>query len=68
MKTVPHLLIETKKDTLVAAENEKLIHTAVEKLGGLDIIIANAGWTRFTRPGDIYDMSHDEWNKVHCLL
>ncbi|KAB8230078.1 hypothetical protein BDV23DRAFT_156342 [Aspergillus alliaceus] len=50
-------------DTLVAAENDKLIHTTVEKLGGLDIIIANAGWTRFTRPGDIYDMSHDEWNK-----
>ncbi|KAE8160688.1 hypothetical protein BDV40DRAFT_289896 [Aspergillus tamarii] len=50
-------------DTLVAAENDQLVHTTVEKLGGLDIIIANAGWTRFTRPGDIYDMSHDEWNK-----
>lgn len=48
----------------MAAENDQLVHTAVEKLGGLDIIIANAGWTRFTRPGDIYDMSHDEWNKV----
>ncbi|KAE8150883.1 hypothetical protein BDV25DRAFT_104374 [Aspergillus avenaceus] len=52
-----------QSDTLVAEENEKLVNTAAELLGSLDILIANAGWTRFTRPGDIYDMSHDEWNK-----
>jgi NAD(P)-dependent dehydrogenase (short-subunit alcohol dehydrogenase family) len=37
-------------------------------LGRLDIIIANAGWTRKTKPGDLYDLSHEEWNKVGLLV
>jgi NAD(P)-dependent dehydrogenase (short-subunit alcohol dehydrogenase family) len=32
-------------------------------LGGLDIVVANAGWTRFSTFGDLHDLSHDEWNK-----
>jgi NAD(P)-dependent dehydrogenase (short-subunit alcohol dehydrogenase family) len=35
----------------------------VEALGGLDIIVANAGWTRFSNFNDLHDLSHDEWNK-----
>ncbi|KAE8351292.1 hypothetical protein BDV28DRAFT_137456 [Aspergillus coremiiformis] len=62
-KTYAVRCLIAQADTLVAADNDRLVHATVEGLGGLDIIIANAGWTRFTRPGDIYDMSHDEWNK-----
>jgi NAD(P)-dependent dehydrogenase (short-subunit alcohol dehydrogenase family) len=40
------------------------VKKAVERLGGLDIVIANAGWTRFSKAGDIYDLSNDEWNRV----
>jgi NAD(P)-dependent dehydrogenase (short-subunit alcohol dehydrogenase family) len=41
----------------------RLVKESVEQLGGLDIILNNAGWTRFISFGDLYDMSHDEWNK-----
>ncbi|OQV08844.1 hypothetical protein CLAIMM_13059 [Cladophialophora immunda] len=41
----------------------RLVKESAQQLGGLDIIINNAGWTRFTNFGDINDMSHDEWNK-----
>lgn len=50
-------------DAAVAEENVRLVKETVERLGGLDIIIANAGWTRFSKVGDIYDLSNDEWNK-----
>ena len=41
-----------------------MVKETVEKLGGLDIIVANAGWTRQTKRGDIYDLTHEEWNLV----
>jgi NAD(P)-dependent dehydrogenase (short-subunit alcohol dehydrogenase family) len=47
----------------VTADNVRLIKESVEALGGLDIIIANAGWTRFSVFGNLHDLSHDEWNK-----
>lgn len=31
--------------------------------GGLDIIIGNAGWTRFSEFADLDSMSYDEWDK-----
>lgn len=37
----------------------------VEKLGGLDIIVANAGWTKFSDFKDLHALSHDDWNKVN---
>lgn len=52
------------KDATVAEDNERLVKETVSELGGLDIVIANAGWTRFAKPGDIYDLSTEEWNKV----
>jgi NAD(P)-dependent dehydrogenase (short-subunit alcohol dehydrogenase family) len=52
------------KDIGVAADTQRLVKETVEVLGGLDVIINNAGWTRFSTFGDINDLSHDEWNKV----
>jgi NAD(P)-dependent dehydrogenase (short-subunit alcohol dehydrogenase family) len=54
----------SSKDATAAEDNERLVKETVSELGGLDIIIANAGWTRFAKPGDIYDLSLDEWNRV----
>ncbi|KAH8703716.1 NADP(+)-dependent dehydrogenase [Talaromyces proteolyticus] len=51
-----------KGDTTVAEDNERLINETKANFGGLDVVIANAGWTRFAKPGDIYDLSIDEWN------
>jgi hypothetical protein len=42
------------------------VKETVEKLGGLDIIIANAGWTRFSDFKDLKALSDAEWNKVEC--
>lgn len=52
------------QDAEVASDNERIVKETVDNLTGLDIIIGNAGWTRFARPGDIYDLSHEEWTKV----
>jgi NADP-dependent 3-hydroxy acid dehydrogenase YdfG len=44
-----------------------MVKETVEKLGGLDIIIANAGWTRFSDFKDLHALSHDDWNKVRLF-
>lgn len=44
-------------------DNVRLVKETKESLGGLDIIIANAGWTRFAGFGDLHDLSLEEWNK-----
>jgi len=50
-------------DIGVVEDCVRLVKETVQELGGLDIIINNAGWTRFATFGDINDLSHDEWNK-----
>lgn len=39
------------------------MQSAVDNLGGLDILIANAGWTRFSDFNDLESMSDDEWDR-----
>ncbi|KEF61558.1 3-oxoacyl-[acyl-carrier protein] reductase [Exophiala aquamarina CBS 119918] len=46
---------------------ERLVKQTLEQLGGLDIVINNAGWTRFATFGDLHDLSHDEWNKCWAV-
>lgn len=41
----------------------RCVSETISGLGGLDIIIANAGWTRFSNFADLSSMSDDEWNK-----
>ena len=47
----------------MAEDNVRIVEKTVETLGGLDIIVANAGWTRFSNFADLNDLNHDEWNK-----
>lgn len=42
---------------------ERCVRETVETLGGLDIIIGNAGWTRFSQFDNLDDLSYDEWDK-----
>ncbi|OJJ47476.1 hypothetical protein ASPZODRAFT_63773 [Penicilliopsis zonata CBS 506.65] len=42
---------------------KRIVQTAIEKLGGLDIVISNAGWTRITTFSDLDAMSDEEWDK-----
>jgi NAD(P)-dependent dehydrogenase (short-subunit alcohol dehydrogenase family) len=60
----PEIIANNLQDIGVAVDNTRLVNETVEKLGGLDIIVANAGWTRMTKIGDIYALSYEEWNKV----
>ncbi len=50
-------------DAGVPEDNVRMVKETVDKLGGLDIIIANAGWTRFSEFGDLDAFSVEEWNK-----
>lgn len=48
-------------------DNARLVRETVANLGGLDIIIANAGWTKQSKPGDLHTLSHEDWNKVSAF-
>ncbi|KAF2461656.1 short chain dehydrogenase [Lineolata rhizophorae] len=52
-----------KADCGVTAECEKLVRDTIDILGGVDIIIGNAGWTRFSTFADLDALSEDEWDK-----
>ena len=39
------------------------VKDTISAFGGLDIIVANAGWTRFSDFNDLASMSDDEWTK-----
>lgn len=41
-----------------------MVKESIKALGGLDIIISNAGWTKVTFFGDLYAMNEEEWDKV----
>jgi len=61
-------LTRPQQDVGLTADNVRLVKETVNQLGGLDIIVNNAGWTRFSTFGDINDLSHDEWNKVRANI
>ncbi|KIX94026.1 uncharacterized protein Z520_10363 [Fonsecaea multimorphosa CBS 102226] len=59
--------ITVQSDIGVTEDIARLIAETVKLLGGLDIIINNAGWTRFSTFGDLHALSHDEWNKCWTI-
>ncbi|KAL9634487.1 MAG: hypothetical protein Q9164_004060 [Protoblastenia rupestris] len=47
----------------------RLVQETIDGLGGLDIIVSNAGFTRFTKFGDLNACTEDEWDQcwaVNC--
>lgn len=52
-----------KADCGVPEDNARLVKETIEGLGGIDVIVANAGWTRFADFGNLNDLSLEEWNK-----
>lgn len=52
-----------KADAGSTSEVTALVKSAAEALGGLDIAIANAGWTRFSDFADLDAMTDDEWDR-----
>jgi NAD(P)-dependent dehydrogenase (short-subunit alcohol dehydrogenase family) len=58
----------TIQDAELPEDNQRVVQEANEQLSGLDIVIANAGWTRFANQRDIYDLSFEEWDKASYRL
>ncbi|KAF2833378.1 short chain dehydrogenase/reductase [Ophiobolus disseminans] len=52
-----------KADMTSTADAKRVVKEAVDGLGGLDLILANAGWTRFSDWKDLDSMSEEEWDK-----
>ncbi|KAJ5947083.1 hypothetical protein N7466_000098 [Penicillium verhagenii] len=45
------------------SEATNTVKSAIEQLGGLDVVISNAGWTKMTNFGDLDAMDDDDWDK-----
>ncbi|EED23830.1 short chain dehydrogenase, putative [Talaromyces stipitatus ATCC 10500] len=41
----------------------RVVKTAIEVLGGLDVVISNAGWTKFAKFADLDALDESEWDK-----
>ncbi|KAH8699140.1 short chain dehydrogenase/reductase [Talaromyces proteolyticus] len=54
-------------DTALQSDCKKLISECTQKLGNVDIVISNAGWTKFTDFGDLYAMTEEEWDKCWAV-
>ncbi|EFE31422.1 short chain dehydrogenase/reductase family protein [Trichophyton benhamiae CBS 112371] len=58
--------IPIQGDVALRADCENLVKKTIELLGGIDVIISNAGWTKISRFGDLNALTDDEWDKV-CI-
>ncbi|KAI1681665.1 S-malonyltransferase [Pyrenophora tritici-repentis] len=52
-----------RADITSTSEAKRVVKETIEQLGGLDIILANAGWTRFSEWADLDSMSEEDWDK-----
>ncbi|KAJ5157476.1 uncharacterized protein N7482_008576 [Penicillium canariense] len=43
------------------------VKTTIEQLGGIDVIISNAGWTKMTNFGDLDAMDDEDWDKCWSI-
>ncbi|KAF2787733.1 short chain dehydrogenase/reductase [Melanomma pulvis-pyrius CBS 109.77] len=55
--------VTIKADMCSIVECKKLVDETIEALGGIDIVIANAGWTKFSNFADLDAMDESEWDK-----
>ncbi|KAI4285310.1 MAG: hypothetical protein L6R38_000734 [Xanthoria sp. 2 TBL-2021] len=61
--------IIVKGDQGVLAECENTVQESIDRLGGLDILVSNAGWTKMSTFGNLDALSEDDWDKcwaVNC--
>jgi len=52
-----------KADMTSTSDAKRAVEETIEQLGGLDIILANAGWTRFSEWENLDSMSEEEWDR-----
>ncbi|MCJ1484701.1 hypothetical protein MMC06_004874 [Schaereria dolodes] len=54
-------------DVGVLADCQRIVQESIKTLGGLDIIISNAGWTKFANFGDLDALSEADWDKCWAI-
>jgi len=54
-------------DQGIEADCVKLVEESKKALGGLDVLISNAGWTRFSTFADLHSMSEADWDKCWAV-
>ncbi|OJJ02922.1 hypothetical protein ASPVEDRAFT_707933 [Aspergillus versicolor CBS 583.65] len=54
--------ITIKGDASLKADCENMVQTTIEQLGGLDVLVSNAGWTKITSFGDLDAMGEEDWD------
>ncbi|KAL8929360.1 MAG: hypothetical protein Q9172_000533 [Xanthocarpia lactea] len=68
-KTYDCKAIIVKGDQGVLADCENTVQKSIDGLGGLDILVSNAGWTKMSTFGNLDALSEEEWDKcwaVNC--
>ncbi|KAA8895179.1 hypothetical protein FN846DRAFT_900682 [Sphaerosporella brunnea] len=55
--------VAIQADVGIEADCRRLVQESISALGGLDIIISNAGWTKLGGFGDLNSLSSDDWDK-----
>lgn len=54
-------------DVGLLADCNHLVSQAITVLGGLDVIISNAGWTKFGPWEDLYALSESDWDQCWAV-
>ncbi|OCL07250.1 NAD(P)-binding protein [Glonium stellatum] len=56
-----------KADAGVLAECARCVEETIKTFGGIDIIIGNAGWTKFSNFSDLDALTEEEWDKCWAV-
>ncbi|KAL4921557.1 hypothetical protein BDW62DRAFT_197699 [Aspergillus aurantiobrunneus] len=55
--------ITIKGDASLQGDCQNMVQTTIEQLGGLDVLVSNAGWTKITVFNDLDAMGDEDWDK-----
>ncbi|KAJ9642512.1 hypothetical protein H2201_007909 [Coniosporium apollinis] len=46
---------------------ERMVETTINTFGGIDVVIGNAGWTKFSTFGDLTALTEEDWDKCWAV-
>ncbi|RDW60344.1 SDR family NAD(P)-dependent oxidoreductase [Aspergillus mulundensis] len=55
--------ITIQGDANIQSECQSMVQSTIEQLGGLDILVSNAGWTKITTFSNLDAMDEEDWDK-----
>ncbi|KAL4975724.1 hypothetical protein BDW66DRAFT_63871 [Aspergillus desertorum] len=56
-------VILIQSDANIQSECQSMVQSTIEQLGGLDVLISNAGWTKVTTFNDLDATDEGDWDK-----